>query len=230
MKVHNTMEEVVVNTVHEIFTEEEKTNAQGFCTCSQCRLDVACYVLNRIPPQYIISGRGLAHVQSDYQEQLQKHADLAGLINEAIKKVSRTKRPHFSHAKDKQNLIPKGPLYNFPTIIGRLFNGNNFEPISNMNVSLLSKGELVKMFDPNWQNPYPVADKTAGTFIFWPYPVKAENMKMKKVFEFELFVEAPKFEALRHFFELELEPDELFNDSFHLQKTHKIEDLYLFPL
>jgi competence protein ComFB len=224
------MEDIVLEKVNEIFDEEERTKQYGYCTCKQCRMDVSCFVLNRIPPQYMISSRGLAHLRQDYQNNLQKTADLMGLINEGIKRVSKTRRPYAKHDSDIEEKHLEGPLFNFPTIVGRIFNGNNFEPVKDIEVHLLSDGEHVEMINPNWQNPYPIVDKTAGTFTFWPHPKPAKSLKDKRVFEYELFVEEPGFDEFHHFFIIEVKAEPYFNDSFHLQQTYTLEDLYMFPL
>jgi len=229
MQVHNLMEDIVFKNVEEIFDEEKITGSFGFCTCNQCRLDVACYVLNRIPPEYVVSGRGLVHLESDYLEKLQKNADLVALINEAIRKISTQKRPHFDHQEEKEKPLMRGPLFNFPTIIGRIFNGSNFEPVSGMYIKLLRDGELVEMINPNWQNPCYISEKTAGNYSFWPAPEKSKTLNNRKIFEFELSVEEKGFEPLQHFFEMELHAEDKLNDSIQLQKTFKVEDLYLFP-
>lgn len=230
MKIHNLMEDIVLDKVHEIFDEEEQDmKSKGHCTCYQCRLDVACFVLNRIQPKYMTSSRGLAHLRTEYQTNLQKSADLVSMINDGIKQVSSTKRPHYDHSGTEKAPTPEGPLYNFPIIMGRLLNGNTFEPMKGIDIFLQSDGKLVEMIEPSWQNPYPMIDKTAGTFLFWPYPVPANSPRMSRVFEFELFVDDPGFEELHHFFEVNLRAESTFNDAFHMQRTQKIEDLYLFP-
>jgi len=231
MKIHNLMEDIVLEKVHEIFEDENADfKSKGYCTCYQCRLDVACYVLNRIQSKYMTSSRGLAHLRTEFQNNLQKSADLASLINDGIKQVSTTKRPHYDHGEEGKIPSPEGPLYNFPTIIGRLFNGKTFEPMKDITISLGKGGKLVEMIEPSWQNPYYISYKTAGTFLFWPHPVPANSPKAKQIFEFELVVEEQaEYDELHHFFEMNLEAEEEFNEAVHLQRTYKLEDLYLFP-
>lgn len=233
MKVHNLMEDLVSKTVNEIFDEEEKTGHQGFCTCHQCRLDVICYVLNRVTPQYAISGRGLAHLLSDYQDQLQTTADLVALANKGIQTVSATMRPQFVHGavteEEEECLFPEGPLFNFPVIEGRVLNGITFEPVSEVSVSLLQDGHLVRMIDGNWQNPYPVSDRAAGSFFFWPFPMKAALPDASKTVDFELTIAAPQYEELHHFIKLEVTADKVFTPSLHYQEAYKTDNLVLFP-
>jgi competence protein ComFB len=231
MKIHNLMEDIILEKVHEIFDEEDTDlKNKGCCTCYQCRLDVACYVLNRIQSKYMTSSRGLAHLRTEYQNNLQKAADLVSLINDGIKQISSAKRPHYAHAQEEKPPAPEGPLYNFPTIIGRLFNGKTFEPMKDITITLRQNGKPAEMIEPSWQNPYHISFKTAGTFLFWPHPIPANSPQAKKIFEFELVVEEQEeFDELHHFFAMDLEAEDDFNDSVHLQRTYKLEDMYLFP-
>ena len=229
MTIHNLMEDLVTKTVNEIFDEEEQQPRHGYCTCPQCRLDVVCYVLNRVPPQYAVSGRGLAHILSDYQDQLQTTADLVALINKGIQTVSATRRPQFAHDGADAPHAPEGPVYNFPVVEGRLLSGVTFEPVSGVAVSLLSEGTKVEMIDGNWPNPYPVSDRAAGSFFFWPFPVAAEAAGLPRSFDFELAVAAPEYDEIHHFFKIELVADPSFAGQIHYQRAHKLTNLVLFP-
>lgn len=46
------MEEIVLNKVDEIINTVEG------CKCEQCRLDIASYVLNRVPTRYVATAEG----------------------------------------------------------------------------------------------------------------------------------------------------------------------------
>ena len=227
MKVHNLMEDIVLEMIDEVFRDENAKKKKDFCTCPQCRLDVACYVLNRITPLYMISGRGLAHLQVDYQEKLQREADLASLIHRGIEHVSAARRPHFPHADQEEEAEPKGPFFNFPQITGRLFNSENFEPISGIDVSLLDNGEPVRMVDLNWQNPYLIVSNTAGVFSFWPYPRSAETVGEKKSFDLEIIVDDAAYKPFRHYFKLLLQARETFLDLSWDERVYSLPDLYL---
>lgn len=229
VKIQNFMEDVVSEKVKEVFSDEETKVKKNFCTCSQCLLDVSCFVLNRIQPVYMLSGRGLAHMQSHYQEKLQQQADLVSLIREGIDHVAGAKRPHFSHGREDEKILPEGFFYNFPQITGRIFNSVNFEPVCGAAVSLLFEGEAVVMVDSNWQNPYTIVRNTAGIFSFWPYPQVSEASSLKKSYEFELQVENTGFETLRHYFELAVESREGFLNLSGGDKIFTVKDLYLNP-
>ena len=223
------MEDVVLEEVQDLFKDEATRKKNGFCTCSQCHMDVACYVLNRIKPRYVISGRGLAHLQTGYQEKLQRDADLASLIHQGIEHVMGAKRPYFPHEREQEESAPKGPFFNFPHITGRLFNSVNFEPICGVKISLLESGKLVKMVDSNWQNPYMCVPPTAGIFSFWPYPRSAEVTGQQSQFELEILVDEADYEPFRHYFTVTLEARDSFLELGSGDRVYSLKDLYLNP-
>jgi len=151
MRVHNLTKDLVIQKVKEVFSQKEDLVHRGFCISPQCELDVVCFVLNRMPPEYVVSGRGMAHVEQDYRKNSQKITDIVALINEGLEVVTRNQRPRGNTEPSEEQL---GYFWNFPSIIGRLFNGLNFEPIPDTEVFLLSEGVPVRVIDPNWQNPY----------------------------------------------------------------------------
>jgi competence protein ComFB len=232
MELHNTMEDRILARVEDIFsTIGKEGNPDNFCTCSQCRMDTACYVLNRTTPHYIVSNRGAARVQQESIEQQQKDADITALIYEGLKRVNHNQRPNFKHTLIAGNskVISENPVFNIPTIVGRLFDGGNFAPLSGVKVELLRNGELVVMKDANWQNPYNMVPNTDGTFTFWPVPIPADTADDRKTFEYSLKVEAPEFETLIHYFKIPVISEVLTAASFTLGRTFKLPDLYMFP-
>ncbi|MDR0878389.1 MAG: late competence development ComFB family protein [Treponema sp.] len=230
MEIHNTTEDIVFAEVEAIFTSLEKgDNPDKFCLCPQCRLDTACYALNRAEPRYIVSNRGVARIEQEGHARQQKDADIISLIWEGIKKVNHNQRPYAHNGNGNNAGDPKTPLFNFPTIVGRLFNGTNFEPLSNVNVELLRDGKQVAMKDKNWQNPYHLVSNTQGTFTFWPAPVEAESDGERQSFEFSVRIEAPGFETLQHFFRVPVIGEFQNRPSYSMERTFKLPDLYAFP-
>ncbi len=122
-----------------------------------------------------------------------------------------------------------GPYFNFPSIIGRLFNGENFEPVHDLEVGLYAEGQLVKVIDPNWQNPYRLVLNTAGTYLFWPHPIEASVTDLERHFEFELRINDPRYEPLHYFFPLQVSSSREFVDFVNTTASTRIKDLYLFP-
>jgi competence protein ComFB len=230
MDIRNVMEDSVKAVVEELFEIEAKEKRLGFCTCDQCKVDVACYVLNRVKPEYIVSSRGLAYSEKEGLDKVQRRADVISLVKEGWGKVSHAPRPSSDHAGARPSAAEiEGPTYNFPTIMGRVFDGRTFAPLGDGTVRLVADAADVEMLDPNWQNPFVLAGATGGTFIFWPKPLSASASDGERKFIFEIKVDVPGLEGLSHFIEMSLSPERSVRLDFSLQRVHKVPDLYLFP-
>jgi len=232
MEIHNSTEDIVLVAVNDICDAIEKEGKDSRpCTCYQCRLDTACYVLNRTNPRYVVSSRGAVRAESETLEKQQEGADIVALIHEGLKKIAKSLRPHFEH--DSRHSIapelPNGPAFNIPTIVGRVFNGVNFEPMNDIEVTLFIGTDKAEMMDPNWQNPYRLIDNTAGAFSFWPKPFHASKEGLAKHFEFTIVASVPGFEELRHFFEIAVTSSPQAESAYAIERTFKLPDLYIFP-
>jgi competence protein ComFB len=232
MELHNTMEDVIIARVEDIFdTIKKEGNPSNYCTCAQCRTDTACYVLNRTTPHYLVSNRGAARAQQETHENQQRLADITALVYEGLKRVNHNQRPNFTHsgAGASGAGLPGKPVFNIPTIVGRLFDGGNFAPLSDINVELFRNGDPVSMRDANWQNPFTLVPNTEGTFTFWPDPIPAGAPGERKIFEYSIKVEAPRFDTLIHFFKIPVMSESQAAGSFTMGRTFKLPDLYMFP-
>jgi competence protein ComFB len=231
MDLHNTAEDLVFARVDEIFNNIEKgDNPDKLCTCDQCRMDTACYVLNRTNPYYIVSNRGAARVEQEPIRKQQEDADITTLVYEGIRRVNHNQRPSALHGvKQVRESVVETPVFNIPTIVGRIFNGVNFAPVSGILVQLFRNGSLVAMKDDNWQNPCAMVPNTDGAFTFWPNPIPAGAGNIHQVFEFSIRVESDEYETLNHFFKIPVISDAQAVSSFSLVRTVKLPDLYLFP-
>jgi len=227
MRIHNLVQDLVVQKVEELFAEDETVKTLGLAHDPASKYDVICYVLNRTAPRYVVSGRGFAHSEtSDYQDKVQHLADIALLVREGMDSVAKNRRERSVGSFGPED---EGPYFNFPSIIGRIFNGGNFEPASDLTVSLYHKGELVKVIDPNWQNPYRLVVNTAGTYLFWPHPQKAPKGELNTAVEFELRVDDPRYEPLHYFFSVASQAESDFSDFVDTTASLRLKDLYLFP-
>jgi competence protein ComFB len=231
MDLHNTMEDTVISRVEEIFKTLAEEGNRKFCTCNQCKVDITCYALNRLKPHYIVSHKGASRVRRDSFGLQQQTADVAATIHEGLQQVNCHQRPNFSHQMQENGLHPDGglPVFNVPTIVGRLFNGNNFSPIAGVDVELLRDGEFVIMKDGNWHNPYHLVSNAEGTFSFWPAPETAPKLDDHTVFSYTLRVSSPEFETLNHFFKIPAVSEMETATSFSLERVFKLPDLYMFP-
>ena len=231
MEFHNSIKSTVISKANEIFEFFEKgKNPENYCICNQCKMDVICYTLNKTPPRYIISNRGASRALSEDFEKQQETADITALIYDGLKRVSHNMRPNFAHScKDGDAIAdPNTPKFNIPTIMGRIFSGKNFAPVSDATVELLWDGKLVEMKDGNWQNPYNITSNYEGNFSFWPAPAESSRPNNHKIFEYILRVSAPDFETLTHVFKIPVASEIQEAGSFSIERTFKLPDLYLF--
>ncbi|MCL2008488.1 MAG: late competence development ComFB family protein [Treponema sp.] len=231
MELYNTVKGKVISQVNEIF--ERLINGQNpnnFCTCNQCKMDVACYVLNRTPPHYIVSHRGASRDLIDGIEQQQHAADITTLVQEGLLRINENMRPHFhEHAEGEEAVDPSRPVFVVPTIVGRVLNGINFEPISDVDVELFRDKGLVRMKDDNWHNPCHLVANVEGNFSFWPAAAKAQGVDVQETFQYYIKISAPGFEPLTHFFKIPVKSEVPMPDSYALDRKFKLPDLYIFP-
>ena len=178
MNVHNLMEDLAYTEVNGLFDTAKESKAPWLtCSCNQCRLDTICYVLNKIQPHYIKSGRGLAYSQlEDFVDKTQITADINRLGLEGMKKVLSTKRPHSPIISN----LPDSPVFNFPTFMGRILDGRTFEPIKEVSVLLLRDSKKAESIDSSWENPYRITEHTPGAFTFWVKPFGLKTRESKK--------------------------------------------------
>lgn len=234
MEIHNLMEDLVISTVDELFDAQMQGATGLWCTCRQCRMDVACYVLNRLKPEYVLSGRGVAYSEQDYQEKLQRGADVVSLVKEGWARINAAPRPNHTHTgappvETGCEEAFQGPVFNLRPMMGRLFNGLTFEPVTSVEVSLSDEHGLVRMMDSNWLNPYPLVSNTGGTFTFWPLPVGAGAVGETRSFSFTINAAPAGFEPLAHFVEFTVQAEARPICQLSLQTVHRLPDLYVFP-
>jgi len=231
MDIHNTNEEVVFKMVQAIFDEVQNSgNPEKYCLCYQCRVDTICYTLNRIEPNYIVSNRGLTRVDQPSIKRQQIEADISTLIYKGLRLVNHNLRPTAPHDGSQPGVIKiNSPMYDIPTISGRIFNGISFEPVTGIDVWLYCEGDPIQMRNNNWQNPYTMIPSTPGAFSFWPAPISADTPDTFKEFKFSLRVNSPDYESLNHFFTISSTSKFHNPHSYALNRTFKLPDLYLFP-
>ncbi|GMO54200.1 MAG: late competence development ComFB family protein [Termitinemataceae bacterium] len=239
MQIHNIMEDFVAQEIEKACAAIEKekdaailnnngtVNNDNICTCVQCRLDAACYVLNRVPCSYILSSRGLMREDKFTLEKQQRVADITTLVYEALKQIGHNKRAYFDHDQ-KEAVHREGAFYNFPAMVGRIFDGDNFEPLQDATITLFLDGKEAAIKDANWPNPCFLISKTEGTYTFWPAGIKAKKAGVKKTFNVTIEATAPKMEKLQHRFQIPAISEETENTVFSMANRFKITDLYMF--
>jgi competence protein ComFB len=222
------MEESVLKVVDEICDEDEAGDSPKYCTSAECRMDAACYVLNRVPQRYVTSARGQAHMELELSQDQQLFVDLVTLAHEGLRRVSSVKRSFYGDDHTYVHSVT-GPHFYLPTIKGRFFNGITFDLVTGVTVALLQDEALVPMIDSRWQNPYEIVANTPGRYLFWPAPVPAEREDVRATFEFEIRVEAQGYEPFRHFFTVERTSIAQIPDAMETSGEHRLPDLYLLP-
>jgi competence protein ComFB len=226
MKLHNLMEDIVQMEIDKVCEAKRQGNtAYDFDTGEQRRFEAACYALNRLPPRYFISGRGLAHEEQNIFEGQQLEADITALVLEALRRVSRHKR---DTAGGMDDYVTQGGVFNLPVIIGRIFDGATFNPLANISVELWREGERALMKNAQWKNPCFLSPQTAGAYTFWPASVPASTVGEKRTFNFLLRAEAPGYEPLAHHLSLSVESERATVEMLSTDRTFKVNDLYVF--
>ncbi|MCX8058607.1 MAG: late competence development ComFB family protein [Spirochaetes bacterium] len=229
MRIKNTNEDLVLNLAQVILSQidEDYTKSPKFL------LDVVCYVLNRIKPNYIVSSRGLAHLEKAYEEDKQFIADIITLIYEAIENVSSRRDTDFDDntvSWDISLTITKDFYFNFPQIIGKVYDSNSFDLIYDAKISLFDEdGKLVQMANNLWPNPYLISKSTPGIFTFWPKSViakKEEENKIKK-FTFKIVCEHKDYLKEEKILSIEKKSEQTILDYIRKGDIIEIEPLYL---
>lgn len=75
MFLKNLKEDMVIRVIRDVLKE-----FPHICQCLICLEDIATYVLNRIKPYYISSGRGILHLEKDIKPYIQDRADIYTLV------------------------------------------------------------------------------------------------------------------------------------------------------
>ena len=232
MKVTNLMEDYVRAHVDDMYERLKTENISWLtCDCENCRMDTECYVLNRIPPKYTISGRGVNHAQSELDTVKQVMADVDTLVMDGIRIISGSKRPNHgsSYTSDAEIVSGKYPYFFFPIFSGSVYDGTTFEALSNAEITILYNGKPAKMLDSTWQNPCKTFKATEGAYAFCVEPEKAKKEGLPKDFSFELLIKAPGYDTINYAFSVPVASKILKGASARPDYSLKIQDLFLFP-
>ena len=227
MEIHNLMEDIVLRMVDNVLKEEATQRGKEYLLSPQCRMDLSCFVLNRIPQFYVTSGRGMAHTERALKENPQLRVDILTLIHEGLKRIETVKRPYYDTPLEAKFL--QGPAFYIPTIKGKMLNCTNFEPVQGVAIELRWEEELLPMIDKRWQNPFFLDEKLEGTFLFLPSPIPARKGGEQKTFELEIRVQDDLFEPFHHYFKLEMVAEEEGDANPWKNPDYKLPELFLIP-
>ena len=200
------------------------------CDCESCRLDVTSYVLNKVHPHYIVSGRGAVYTtQTLFDKQLS--ADVDALVLEGVRKIASTMRPDHQIIAVQSILEDNdkdGPAFNFPVMTGTVLNGATFEPLANAMVEIKGENGLLQMQDSSWANPCETFKSTSGIYSFWPKSITAAYGNITNKFHFTVTASARGFSSASQGIDIDITSDTTKKKQFGSTLTVKIPDLILF--
>lgn len=237
MDIHNTMEDVVLQYLDELLTLKN-----NICKCYQCRIDMACYALNKVRPMYVVSSRGVIHTENIKKEHIQDEIDIYATVAEAIDVVSGTRRHEVSERLTQfedeiEDEIQKyksdtGCYYNFPQIVGRIFDSNTISKIVEARISLFhgTGKDAIHMFNRLWTNPVDIVSQMKGTYSFWPAPMPAPKPGVQKDFQMNLEVYKEGYEKIRKFFYIRIISSNELRKFITKENIFYIDDIFITPI
>ncbi|MDH5682293.1 MAG: late competence development ComFB family protein, partial [Spirochaetota bacterium] len=200
------------------------------------KTDLAAYVLNRVKPMYVTSGRGVLHGEMSFEKNIQESADIFSLIAEGMR-VIKSRRDDLPQNLSPEEITSAEELtddyyFNFPYILGKVLSMNTWEGLSEVNVTLKTKVDNdfhpTVMLNSQWNNPYVISESTNGFYTFFPHPIKDSGTETStQSFDFLLIFDHPKIEAKEKFFSLELASEKKIFASFRKDFVHKVDDIYI---
>ncbi len=201
MAIKNLMEDIVAALVDEVLSKASKNDPGIYSDIYKD--DVISYVLNRIPPKYYTSERGILHGKLECQFVFQQKTDILLFTHEAINTIRKRRSSELLNSPGES-----AEEYFLPHVLGEILEETNFLIIPKVQVTLLYKGKPAEMIDKSWKNPYTTNKATEGFFHFWPRVPGGEIKKgNSKKISFEIICSHPKFNEKRIEFELELVKD-----------------------
>ncbi len=232
MILRNNMEDLILNVVDIMLQDTD----DDFWKNQDHQEDLVCYVLNRVKPKYVRSGRGILHSESSLEKNIQDNVDLFSLVAEGMRTIIVRRKDSESSSNeistaDKED-TSKNYYFNFPCLVGKIISMSSGEELSGVKVTLKhkegDKNIQTLMINSNWSNSYIIADQTEGYFTFFPKSIIDDGEKPStKRFEFLLLFEHDKFGQLNKFFSITLASEKKMHSVFQRGSIHRIEDMYI---
>ena len=166
-------------------------------------LDTAAYTLNRLPPKYIVSERGITRLMANHWFEEGDEGNIDGLVeilllvNTAVD-VVKQRRPSAGNEDESitdteadDHIEPH--WHNIPYIIGRVVDDESGQPVPDIQVTLMVDGEKIDQAGNGWRNPYTTNSATGGFFSFLPKPIHFE--KLNAEFQLKIVFESGMYKA-----------------------------------
>ena len=178
MKLKNYNEDLVLSMIDLVL--EDRTDVES---SENLVHDVAAYVLNRIPPRYIMSERGFTRmagehwVESENDGGLTNFVELVILVNKAIELITHRRRAASNgvHSGGELGIGELELWHNFPQVVGKIVDADTREPVYGATIAFLVDGEHSRPAEPSWSNPYATNAATKGFFSFWPQSMRSKD-------------------------------------------------------
>ena len=229
MKVCNIMEEYVTSRVELLYNQLNQNKPSWLtCSCDNCRMDTICYVLNRVSPRYIVSGRGILH-SSEILNDTQLRADIDAIALEGIRLISTVQRPyHNSLLKKASEAAKEEPSFNFPMFIGTVYDGTTFAPLADASIKLTMDNAIADMIDSSWSNPCSTFKSTKGSYSFWTKPIPANAKDESRHFRFTVQAVSKGYSPASYAFDIPVVSESTTRTEMNSSYSLKIQDLFLF--
>ena len=234
MDIHNTMEDVVLQYLEELLEFKE-----NICKCYRCKIDMACYALNKVRPMYVVSSRGGIHTENIKKNHVQNEIDIYATVAEAIDVVSSTRRHEVNEKLNSEDddykedysrfYSESGCYFNFPQIVGRILDSETINPVSDAQITLChdTTDEKIQMFNKLWNNPIHIVLQTKGTYSFWPVPIPAPKAGLQKDFHLNIKIEKHGYEPLRKFLIIRTISDNRLRRYIKKENIYYIDDIFI---
>ena len=194
--------------------------------------DIAAFVLNRLPPRYIMSERGFTRLVSEEEDPSDERRDVATmvqllvLVNRGIEMVENRRKP--SAENGRSHLDPAFqalPVLNFPQIVGKVIDAEDQRAVANATVTLSLDGEVAEPAEPGWPNPFATSLATRGYYSFWPRHRRGDESARNH--ECRIVIEHPDYESAERAIVVASEPDFAIQDTIDHDSVMRIEPVEL---
>lgn len=183
MGVKNIQEDIILNITEEILKSDKDLSL-----LNNNKDDIMAYILNRIPPKYTTSERGILHGKLEARYIIQQKTDILMLFYEAIETFRKRRT---TQADEQVNQIDYSNC-RFSHIFGEILEETTFSIVSKVKVTLLHNGKPAEMINSGWKNPYITNKATMGFYHFWP--IYHDGMGNKKKIPFQIQLSNQNFE------------------------------------
>lgn len=195
MQLKNYQEDIVLKAID--IALEDRPSLRGDPAVIK---DVAAYVLNRVPPRYIMSERGFTRLAAEhFDENSSSLGSMIGilvLVNEGIELIERRRKPFAADGTRGLSVDEEvSPVHNLPQLFGKVVDSHSGAAVDGASVRLSVDGRTAEPAQPGWPNPFITQHSTNGYYSFWPAAVRDD--RETHTFALSIEVDHPAYEPAR---------------------------------